>query len=63
MPVIIATILCVYYIRRELSGYYRNKQWKIFYTYSIILLAAYLLSMVVAIDTEIPGFIERIMGK
>jgi hypothetical protein len=49
------SLLCFYYIFSELIQIYMERQWKTFYIYSLMLLTAWCLNLLMALNVKIPS--------
>lgn len=53
--IIICTAFYIFLIIFELIPIYRNKEWKLFWIYSIILLITYIVSVAYSLDIKLPS--------
>lgn len=53
--IIICTAVYIFLIAFELIPIYRNKEWKIFWVYSIILLITYIVTIAYSLDVRVPS--------
>lgn len=61
--IIIFSLVCFYYIFSELIPIYMEKQWKMFWMYSVMLFVAWCINLLMALDVRIPSpsvFISKI---
>jgi hypothetical protein len=55
MLVLIITFVLVFFILADLIPIYINKQWKLFWVYSVMMLFVYVLMIFIALGIKIPS--------
>lgn len=53
--IIICTLVYIFFVLTDIIPLYQDKHWKLFWTYSILLLVSYVITFMIAFEIKIPS--------